>query len=120
MATFDSKFMRSYGVVGDQYGIDPLRDKMVPYVLGLKSFHYHEVQQDERGAPDLIAKREYGSEDLWWYILVYNGIALYKHVVEGVMLKIPEYASILQVISYAELAPRLGNNGKPGPRIITI
>jgi hypothetical protein len=101
-----SKHLRSYGIVTDRYGIDPLLDKVVPSIQNITTYTTYVVQQDERGSPDLISYRNYGSQDLWWHILVYNGIALYKDIVEGMVLRIPEYASIISVMTTSELSTR--------------
>lgn len=116
MADLNSKYLRAYGLVSDGFGVDPLRDKIVPFLAKITTFTNHFVTQDERGAPDLISFREYGTSDLWWYIMAYNGIARWKEIVEGVSLKIPEHASILSIVSYAEIMPE----NAQGTRLITI
>lgn len=112
MAKLNSKYLRAYGVVADSLGIDPLRDRIVPMLLKIRSYTEHQVSQDERGAPDLISYREYGSTDFWWYIMAYNGIARYKEIVEGLVLRIPEHASIVSVVSYADMMPDKLNQSK--------
>lgn len=97
MATFNNKFYRVYSITTDKYGIDPLLDVLVPKISEITAYTIHNVKQDERAAPDLISYREYGSEDYWWHILVYNGICMYTDIVEGLTLKIPNFSSLVTV-----------------------
>lgn len=95
----DSKYDRFFSVTADEFGIDPLKDKVLPEILKITTYTQHVVTQEERGAPDLIAYRKYRSEKLWWIILAYNGIASYRDIVEGLKLKIPSQASVTSVIT---------------------
>lgn len=111
----ENRFHRVYAIVTDAHGIDPLRDKITHLVAAIKSYHNHDVVQDERGSPDLISLREYGSEDFWWHILTYNGICRFRDIVEGQTLKIPELGSIVSLTNDAtsDVSPT-------GENIITI
>jgi len=102
---FSSKFYRVFSVTPDEHGIDPLLDKIVPHLKTLSKYSVHPVTQDERGAPDLISLREYGTDELWWMLMAYNGIGHYKNIVEGVMLKIPDYAALVAVNSQNTIRP---------------
>jgi len=113
-AQLDSKYDRFFSVTADQWGIDPLKDKVLPLILSIDSFSPHVVTQDERGSPDLISKRKYGDEKLWWVILAYNGIASYKDVVEGIQLRIPAFGSVVSAITQNAVA------GSSVQRVITI
>ena len=93
----DNKFHRVYAIKTDALGIDPLLDRIVPSIVKIKAYKNHEVVQDERGAPDLIAMREYGSEDFWWHILTYNGICRFRDVVEGQTIRIPDLGAIISL-----------------------
>ena len=95
----DSKYDRFFATVADEYGIDPLKDKVLPKLLGINAYKPHTVTQDQRGAPDLIAMKFYGTEKLWWIIMAYNGIASYKDIVEGLELKIPLFSSVISAIT---------------------
>ena len=113
----DKKFYRVFSVITDKHGIDPLQDRVVPAILSITSYTVHEVTQDERGSPDLISLREYGTEDFWWHILTYNGICSYKDITEGVSLKIPQFGALIAATndSTSDRAnPNVGTN------IITI
>lgn len=92
-----SKFLRMYSVVTDAYGIDPFSDLVVPEIQKIVNFTTHEVTQDERGAPDLIALREYGDDVFWWHIMSYNGVCRVEQIVQGVTLRIPNLGSIVSV-----------------------
>ena len=90
-------FLRGEAVVYDKHGIDPLLDKIVPKLRSITRFSYHEVQHSEKGAPDLISFSVYGREDFWWHIMAYNGICRWSSIVEGMILKIPEFGSIIDI-----------------------
>lgn len=93
----ENRYFRVLSIVSDTYGIDPLLDRIVPQILKISSYRNHEVVQDERGAPDLISFREYGTEDFWWHILAYNGICRYNDLVEGNTIKIPDMGAIIAI-----------------------
>lgn len=94
---FSKKSYRSFAIVTDKYGIDPLLDKVVPKVLEIETFYNYTVTQAERGAPDLISFNVYGTEDYYWHIMAYNGIYRYSEFVEGRVLKIPDLASLIEI-----------------------
>ena len=98
---FSDRFFRVFAVTVDQFGIDPLRDKIALKLLDIQTYTYHTVTQAERGAPDLISFEEYGREAYWWHIMAYNGIYRFNQVVEGLVLKIPQLASIVQITNDA-------------------
>ena len=95
--SFNNKFFRVYAIATDKYGIDPLGDKIIPLLAQIDTYSIHQVTQDEKGAPDLISLREYGSEDYWWHIMAYNGIALYSSIVQGISLRIPDFGALVQI-----------------------
>jgi hypothetical protein len=97
----ENRFHRAYAIVTDAHGIDPLLDKVTPRIAAIDLYKNHEVVQDERGSPDLISLREYGTEDFWWHIMTYNGICRFRDIVEGLTLKIPELGSIVSVTNDA-------------------
>lgn len=101
MSTTDlaSQFLRASSVVSDEYGVDPLLDRTVSNLSSIGVYVNHTVKPDERGAPDLIAFREYGTEDLWWVILAYNGIGSYTSITEGLILKVPDLASVTATLT---------------------
>ena len=113
MTTFDSKFLRVHSVVADKYGIDPLLDKTVPLIQAISRFTYHAVVQSEKGAPDLIAYNEYGTEALYWVITAYNGICLFSDIIEGIKIKIPDYTAVITVLNGSTIQTER-------PRVITI
>ena len=94
---YNNRFYRIYAIEVDKYGIDPLLDHLIPKLTALTSYTNHNVLMDERGAPDLISLREYGTEDYWWHIMAYNGITRFRTIVEGVTLKIPVLGDIIAI-----------------------
>ena len=93
----DSTFSRVFSITVDKYGVDPLLDQMIPYVMSITTYSNHEVVQDERGAPDLICLREYGTDELWWMMMAYNKIGRTSLIVEGTTVKIPAYSELVRI-----------------------
>src|SRR5438093_13127299 len=99
MSDLNSKYQRIFSVVTDAQGIDPLRDKLIPKINAIQNYTNHRVQQDERGAPDLIPEREYNSDEFWWIIMAYNGLSTYRSLVEGMMLRIPNITELVTAVT---------------------
>lgn len=114
MADITSKYQRFFAVTSDQYGVDPLRDKIVPQLMKITNFTTHDVLQDERAAPDLISLREYGSDEFWWIILNYNGLCSYRNVIEGISLRIPAITDVIATVTNNAVTPNVT------PRVVTI
>lgn len=106
----NNKFFRVHAITTDRYGIDPLKDTIVPKIVAIVNYTIHEVSQDERGAPDLIAKRKYGDEAFWWHIMAYNGICRYNDIIEGLTLRIPNFADIIDITNTAVNSQSKTNN----------
>lgn len=111
----DNRFHRVYAITTDKYGVDPLLDKLVPKLQQINRYKTHEVKQDERGSPDLISIREYGTEDFWWHIMSYNGVCHYRDIVEGQTLKIPDLGDIVSITNDTSIEV-----ARSGENIITI
>lgn len=105
MAELNSKYQRIHSVLSDKFGIDPLRDRLIPLINKIQSYETHQVQQDERAAPDLISERRYGSDEFWWIILAYNGISSYRTLVEGITLKIPNISTVVSIVTENSIRP---------------
>lgn len=100
-----SKYQRLFSIVTDQYGVDPLLDKLAPEIMKISVYSLHDVLQEERGSPDLISVKEYDTDELWWVIMTYNGIHSYKLIVEGLTLKIPRYSEVIAAVTYKSIRP---------------
>lgn len=105
MANLASKYQRLFAIVSDRYGVDPLRDRIIPEINKIPTYSLHEVLQEERGAPDLISLREYNTDEFWWILLAYNGISSYRTLVEGKVIKIPDMGSIISVVTENAIRP---------------
>ncbi len=114
MADLTSRYQRFFAITSDKYGVDPLRDKLIPELMKIKEFSVHSTTQDERGAPDLISLRKYNNDEFWWCIMAYNGICSYRDIVEGRSLRIPSFAGIVSVVTQHALRPNTTR------RVITI
>ena len=105
MADLTSKYQRVFSVTPDKFGVDPLRDKLIPYINNIQSYTNHRIQQDERGAPDLISEREYNSDEFWWIIMAYNGISTYRKLVEGMTIRIPNLTEVVKIVTENSIRP---------------
>jgi hypothetical protein len=90
---------RKSSTTTDTYGIDPLLDKSYRNLFNLIAVRSHLVTSDERGRPELIAYREYGSVKLWWVILVKNAMICPYDVVESMVLDIPSYSDVMTTLN---------------------
>ena len=99
-----SKFQRGFSVHVDEFGIDPLKDAAVNPIHQISTFTFHTVSQEERGAADLISLNAYQTDQLWWVILEYNNMS-HRDLVEGTFIKIPDYSSLLSVITHNSIRP---------------
>ena len=105
MSEMFSKYQRVFSIRTDQHGVDPLLDTMVPLIQAIKKYSIHEITQDERGAPDLISLNAYGSDEFWWMIMAYNGIGSYMFITEGTTLKLPDYGSLISIVTQNAIRP---------------
>lgn len=105
MADLTSKYLRIFSVEVDRQGIDPLKDKLIPLITQIQKYTTHSITQDERASPDLISLREYGTDELWWMIMAYNGVGSYRELVEGRSLKVPDFASIVSIVTSNAVRP---------------
>ena len=114
MADLTSRYQRFYAITSDQYGVDPIKDRLIPLIMKITDYTIHEITQDERAAPDWISTREYGTDELWWVIMAYNGICSYRDLVEGKSLRIPAMTQVIGVVTENTLRPNTT------PRVVTI
>lgn len=76
-------------VVVDELGIDPLLDRSYDAVAQSRVMQEYVVTDADQGNLPLIAYRMYGMTELWWAIVVFNGIADPFSVKSGTRLRIP-------------------------------
>lgn len=54
--------------------------------------HYYEV-----GRPDIISQNIYGTSNLWWFVMWYNGVSdIWNDLRDGMMLRYPQYEMVIQ------------------------
>lgn len=103
---------RTFAVI-DELGVDPLRDKSIDAILNVQNFEWFQVDQSNEFNLPLIADLHYADADLWWIILIYNGIPDAFYVTRGTRLRMPNMAELTSLLSDVNL--RVDN-----PRIISI
>jgi hypothetical protein len=100
MSTNATKLKRIFSIIADEYGVDPLKDKLAPGIAAIDNFEYYTIDYSERGSPDAIAYKFYRTHDLWWVIMEYNGLHSYKQIVEGITIKIPAIADVILIAGF--------------------
>ena len=95
---------------------DPLDTRLVKPIYKLKTFSFRYITADENGRPELISYREYGTTELWWFLMEYNGLIHNLDVVAGVKLKIVPLPIITEYLNDSKDSQVAGT----GTRMITI
>lgn len=90
---------RSSHVVVDNIGMDPLRDSSFEKIQQIQSWSHYTVTDSEQFNAPLIAFNMYDNEELWWAVLIFNGIPDAFMLKSGTRLKIPDLNSLLSVLS---------------------
>lgn len=92
---------------GDQYGLDPLRNKLYQKMHTFDKYTEHVVTPDEEGNPALLANDYYQDPDLDFLILAYNGIGNGMSLKAGQVLKIPSRQQVLALPSVKSRVARI-------------
>lgn len=57
------------------------------------------VRSHEVGRPDIISQNIYGTANLWWFVMWYNGVSdVWNDLREGVVLRFPLYDMVVQAL----------------------
>lgn len=91
--------MRSLSIATDSFGIDPLRDSVLNQLDSIRNYTDHIVKENESGNPQIISFNYYGTTDLYFVVLAYNGLGNSMALSAGESLKIPDRASVLALFS---------------------
>jgi len=103
---------RTFAVI-DELGVDPLRDKSIDAILSVENFTWFQVDQSCEFNLPLIADLHYADANMWWVILIYNGITDAFYVERGTRLRMPDIAELTSLLSDVNL--RVDK-----PRIVSI
>tara|TARA_B100000700_G_scaffold88627_1_gene99920 strand:- start:34397 stop:34678 length:282 start_codon:yes stop_codon:yes gene_type:complete len=79
--------------------MDPLRDSSFEHIRNIADWTYFTVTDAEKFNAPLIAHNMYDSPDMWWVILVYNGIPDAFSLTPGTRLKIPNQNAVISALS---------------------
>lgn len=90
---------RAEHVVVDQLGMDPLRDKSYENIRSIQDWTHYTVSDSDKFNAPLISYNLYDTPDLWWAILVYNGIPDMFALVPGLRLRIPNQNAIISALA---------------------
>lgn len=89
-------------VVVDELGMDPLRDDSYDAILSIVDFTRYTVTESDKFNAPLIASIAYQNADLWWTILVYNGLPDQFTLKEGTQIKLPLINELTSALSQVE------------------
>lgn len=90
---------RSKVVALDSYGQDPLAVSLLDTLMSIKNTIPHKVGLDEEGNPQLIAYDRYGTVELYFLVLMFNGLGNSFDLVKGMELKLPEPNEVRAILN---------------------
>lgn len=91
------------GVVVDNLGIDCLADYRQYKIRDVKAYSLFVITDAYTKRPDLLAFDLYGDQNLWWTIMVYNGLVSYSDFRTGVLIKIPSAKEMRDALTVDEI-----------------
>lgn len=94
-----SIMLRAEHVVVDQLGMDPLKDRSFDNIRSVPNWTYYTVSDSDKFNAPLISYNLYDTPDLWWAILVYNGITDVFTLTPGTRLKIPDQNAVISALA---------------------
>ncbi len=91
--------MRRSIMVFDADGADPIASNNLQAIMDIKDYADHLVTSSDALNPWLISEDEYGTVELFFVILYYNGLVHAKELVEGTSIKIPTATQVRKVLN---------------------
>lgn len=78
----------------DSFGVDPLGDDVIDAIMSIRNYTSHVVSGAEEANPQLIAYDYYGTVELYFVVLYYNGLGLNYELERDMRIKIPQNAAV--------------------------
>lgn len=93
---------RRYVLNFDEYGQDPLGNSKLDRILEIQKTERFTIEEKYNGNPQLLAYERYGSTDLYFVILLYNGIGNNFEFTTGLTVFIPDPTSVRLILNSSE------------------
>lgn len=90
---------RQTHVVVDSLGMDPLRDKSFEAIQSITDYSRYTVSDTDAYNAPLIAHKMYENKDLWWVILIYNGMPDAFRLSSGTQIRVPAINNVITALS---------------------
>lgn len=91
--------MRRSIMVFDSDGADPIASTNLQLILAIEDYKEHTVTSSDALNPWLISEDEFGTVELFFVILYYNGLIHAKELTEGLVIKIPTATQVRKVLN---------------------
>lgn len=98
--------------------VDPLSSTVRRELMKLPPILKFHVTEADCGRPAYISYRRYGTVDLWFLVMEYNGIMHHLDLEPGTYLELPEYSAVVNVLKKARaVSTRVGDEADGTRRI---
>lgn len=91
-------------VAFDSHGVDPLGDDAIDAIMSIREYTSHVVTGAEEANPQLIAYDYYGTVELYFIVLYYNGFGLNYELERDMRIKIPLNAAVQSALATKKAA----------------
>ena len=85
----------------DEFGNDPLTDKLNDYMPQIPIKSYHLVSAEQEGRADLLSMIYFETLELWWLILEFNNFASHLDIRTGDTIAIPDLRYLNDILTIA-------------------
>lgn len=92
--------MRRSIMVFDSDGADPVASTNLHRIMEIEDYREHLITSSDALNPWLLSDDEYGTVELFFVILYYNGLIHAEELTEGTTIKIPAATQVRKVLSY--------------------
>lgn len=83
----------------DEYGQDPLGNSKLDRILEIQRSERFTIEEKYNGNPQLLAYERYGSVELYYILLHYNGLGNNFEFTTGLTIYIPDPTSVRLILN---------------------
>lgn len=83
----------------DEYGQDPLGNQKLDKILEIQRAERFTIEEKYNGNPQLLAYERYGSAELYFILLHYNGLGNNFEFTTGLTIYIPDPTSVRLILN---------------------
>lgn len=83
----------------DEYGIDPLSKDLLDEILAIQEYATVIIDAKYVSNPQLLAYDRYGDVELYYVILMYNGIGNSFKLDRGMKILVPSFERVKEILS---------------------